>query len=94
MSPKIGVYRNNELLRTITAHRDSLYAAALSPDGQTLVSGSRDKTARMWDVKTGATGWPGRHVTLTQLAETSADGRPILTISPSKLPMPGINSIF
>jgi hypothetical protein len=38
---------------TIAGHRDSLYAAALSPDGETLATASYDRDVRTWNAKTG-----------------------------------------
>ncbi|KAG9014086.1 hypothetical protein FRB90_005615, partial [Tulasnella sp. 427] len=38
----------------LRGHDDWVRAVAFSPDGKTLVSGSRDKTIRMWDAQTGA----------------------------------------
>jgi WD40 repeat protein len=32
------------------AHQDTVEAVAFSPDGKTVITGSRDKTARLWDV--------------------------------------------
>jgi WD40 repeat protein len=34
-------------------HEDWVWAAALTPDGKTLVSGSKDETVRLWDVASG-----------------------------------------
>jgi WD40 repeat protein len=36
------------LLHTLTDHTDSVTSVALSADGQTLVSGSVDKTIKVW----------------------------------------------
>ena len=36
-------------------HADSVTSVAFSPDGTTLATGSRDKTARLWNVATGET---------------------------------------
>ncbi|MDM3852897.1 MAG: hypothetical protein PT119_23670 [Aphanizomenon gracile PMC627.10] len=41
------------LERTITGHSGSVRSVAFSPDGQTLASGSEDKTIKLWNVKTG-----------------------------------------
>jgi WD40 repeat protein len=38
---------------TLTGHTDPVLCLALSPDGKHLASGSRDGTARVWDVTTG-----------------------------------------
>ncbi|NEP63739.1 MAG: Hsp70 family protein [Symploca sp. SIO2G7] len=36
-----------------TSHRDAVTSVAISPDGATLASGSRDKTIRLWHLPTG-----------------------------------------
>jgi WD40 repeat protein len=41
------------LLQTLTGHSDSVFSVAYSPDGQTLASGSKDNTIKLWNVKTG-----------------------------------------
>ncbi|MFN7384702.1 MAG: protein kinase domain-containing protein [Dolichospermum sp.] len=41
------------LLQTLTGHSHSVISVAYSPDGQTLASGSSDKTIKLWNVKTG-----------------------------------------
>ena len=40
--------KKGELLRTLKGHKDGITAMALSGDGETIVSGSRDKTIRVW----------------------------------------------
>ena len=37
----------------LTGHMDNVLSVAFSPDGQTLASGSRDGTVRLWEVNTG-----------------------------------------
>lgn len=41
------------LVSTLTGHSDSVWSVALSPDGQTLASGSADKTIKIWNLDTG-----------------------------------------
>ena len=41
------------LIRTLTGHADRVNSVALTPDGRRAVSGSRDKTLKVWDLETG-----------------------------------------
>ena len=41
------------LLRTLSGHTDAVTSVAISPDGQTLASGSRDETIKLWNLATG-----------------------------------------
>ena len=42
-----------ELERSLTGHALAVSALAIAPDGQTLVSGSWDKTIKIWHLTTG-----------------------------------------
>jgi WD40 repeat protein len=44
---------NYELVKTLTGHQDSVNSVVISPDGGTVVSGSDDKTIKIWDLNTG-----------------------------------------
>ena len=52
-----GVYlwdvKRREVLRHLEGHKNWVVALAFSADGQRLISGAGDSTARVWDVKTG-----------------------------------------
>ncbi len=39
--------------KTLSGHSDSVWSVALSSDGKTLVSGSEDKTIKIWNIDTG-----------------------------------------
>src|SRR5271163_1585223 len=41
------------LIQTLAGHLDVVFAVAFSPDGRRIVSGSRDKTIKVWDTTTG-----------------------------------------
>ena len=44
----------NSCLQTLEGHSGAVYSVAFSPDGQKIVSGSDDKTVRVWDTATGS----------------------------------------
>jgi WD40 repeat protein len=44
---------DGECLRTISGHTDDVHSLAITPDGQMLISGSRDKTIRLWSLPDG-----------------------------------------
>ena len=57
---------NGKELAVLAGHTDGVTAAAFSPDGRAIVTGSRDGTARVWD--------PGVEDQLQALAESAYDG--------------------
>jgi len=68
-----------QLVREFAGHTGGIYSLAFSPDGSKAVSGSMDKTARVWDLDTGEclvlSGLPGT----VHSVEFSPDGTKVLT---------------
>lgn len=50
---KVWAVNSGQLKQTLSRHKGYISALAVSPDGQTLVSGSEDNTAIVWSLKTG-----------------------------------------
>jgi WD40 repeat protein len=68
--------------RAILQHEDRVNDANFSADGRFIVTASDDKTARIWDAKTGqAVGEPLKHESQIKKAMFTSDGRRIITIS-------------
>lgn len=42
---------SGKMMQTLTGHQDHVQSLAFSPDGSLLISGSRDKTLRLWKAK-------------------------------------------
>ena len=63
-------------------HQATVRGVAFSPDGRTILTGSEDHTARLWDAATGEpVGRPIRHEQFVDGVAFSPDGRTILTAS-------------
>ncbi|MEO8893947.1 MAG: hypothetical protein ABI417_20870, partial [Coleofasciculaceae cyanobacterium] len=50
---KVWHLQTGELLRTLEGHSYCVDSVAISPDGQTIVSGSREATIKVWHLQTG-----------------------------------------
>jgi WD40 repeat protein len=47
---KVWDSRTGTLLRSFRGHRGLVLSLAFTPDGRRLISGSRDKTVKVWDL--------------------------------------------
>jgi len=45
------IYYDNNFYRIISQHRSSITSVAFSPDGKSILTGSQDSTARLWDLQ-------------------------------------------
>jgi hypothetical protein len=71
--------------QTLLAHESIVVAAQFSPDGQRIVTASEDKTARVWDGKTGQLlATLAGHESRVVAAQFSPDGQRIVTASEDK----------
>jgi WD40 repeat protein len=73
---------DGNLIRTLTGHTDRINAIALSANGKYLISGSDDKTLKVWDWQTGVevrtlTG----HTKSVNAIALSADGKYLVSSS-------------
>jgi hypothetical protein len=75
----------NQDLSTLRGHTSSVASVAWSPDGRRIVSGSGDKTAKIWDVTTDReiTTLQGHTAAIREVA-WSPDGKRIATASSDK----------
>jgi WD40 repeat protein len=72
-------------LAVLSGHDDVVYSARYSPDGARIVTASHDKTARIWDARTGAQlAVLSGHADSLYSAAYSPDGTRIVTASADK----------
>src|SRR6266566_1423118 len=63
-------------------HQDEVYSGQFSPDGQQVVTASKDKTARVWDAAAGrAISQPMKHSSEVYSGQFSPDGKRVVTAS-------------
>ncbi len=85
--PLLGLSQEHTKLETIVqkGHSASVKALAISPDGKYLATGSRDRTAKLWDLRTGMEirTYNGHEHTVNGI-EFSPDGKLLATSSADK----------
>ncbi|MFQ5779914.1 MAG: WD40 repeat domain-containing protein, partial [Nitrospiria bacterium] len=60
---------------SLEGHGDIIRSVAFSPDGKLLVTGSYDKTVRIWDLETGRAIFSMTHPNLVRAVAVSPDGK-------------------
>nr|NMG11688.1 hypothetical protein [Brasilonema sp. UFV-L1] len=69
----------------LQGHKDSVSSVAVSPDGKMIVTGSHDKTVRLWDIQGNPIGQPFQgHAHWVSSVVISPDGKMIVTGSGDK----------
>lgn len=51
--PRAELLPGVKLLRTLEGHRDAVLSVVFGPNGEMIASGSKDKTVKIWDARTG-----------------------------------------
>lgn len=73
--------KTGQLIHNLKGHSYAVHAIAISPDGQTLVSGSSDATMKLWNLKTGQLIRTFSNVRLVSSVAISADGQTLASTS-------------
>ncbi|MEQ8755357.1 MAG: hypothetical protein RID09_17815 [Coleofasciculus sp. G1-WW12-02] len=68
-------------MQVFQGHQDKILGVEFSPDGQVIVSFSRDKTVRLWSINNQARQVIRGHNTCILSASFTADGQTLISVS-------------
>jgi len=84
-TPAVWAAKDGKLVQEFKGHKGWCRTARLDAPGEHIVTAGQDKTARVWDVKTGETLHTLKHEDEVGFAEFSPDGSRVLTVSGGKV---------
>ena len=85
--------KTGEEIQQLTGHEDIIFALDFSPDGTKLVSGSRDGTAKIWNVQTGKEVYTSEKLDLMLGVDFSPDGKLLATTAPDVVLLETLQSL-
>lgn len=83
-TPAVWSAKDGDEVQVFKGHKGWCRAAAFSPSGDRIATAGADKTARVWDVKTGTELFAFKHGSEVRSAVFSPDGKQVLTVSEGK----------
>jgi WD40 repeat protein/sulfur relay (sulfurtransferase) DsrC/TusE family protein len=82
---QVDFYVKQQIVQSLRGHNDAVNSVAFSPDGKTILSGSSDKTLRLWDLQGKPIGQPFQgHKDSVKSVAFSPDGKVIVSGSSDK----------
>jgi WD40 repeat protein len=78
------IYYDHNFYRIVSRHENSILSVAFSPDGKSILTGSQDSTARLWDLQGNLVRLFKGHEGIISSIAFSPDGETILTGSTDK----------
>lgn len=72
---KLWSVETGEVIKVLTGHKSPVKSVAFSPDGRTLVSGSHDRTLKLWDIHSGQEILSLRHIKQVETVAFSPNGK-------------------
>ena len=78
MTLKVWSIKNAQLLQTLEGHTNLIQHVAIAPNGQHIVSLSKDHTLRVWDIQTGECAFVSTLSSPPRCCDISRDSRTLV----------------